>query len=527
MTFQSRIDAAAPGLAPASSALTRQLAAVLVAATMVAAALRIWDIGARSLWLDEAYSGWFSGLSWAELWLETPKYEPHPPLYYSLLKLWQLIAGGEAAGLRGLSALAGVALVPVMALAAHELARLTRTRRPLLLVAATAALAALAPRLVVIGQDARPYALLALAYAVGIYGWLRLARAFRSGDPAGSRRDWATLGVGTAFVLWLHGIGILYAGALLGALLMAAAPGATRARWQRLAATIAAVVAVYLPCLAILVGRSGDWSGGWLGWNAAKFTGAMLELYGLHHFDELATPALALAVMPALMFLAIRALARSGERVVAWSMALLLLTPPLAAAIVSQLGTPVFIARTQVAVLVPAYLLVAYAIAALPKRQAAIGAGLVATLFTINLAQAVVRPDLEPWREIAATLKREMRPGDVIWVYPNDVKLPLERALGNSDRIAPIPAPYPALDAAGTHPSGSPAVVAIDGVGARAWATRHAPPPAATIWLLRGGPYYFDPDGAVLAELSRGRRHGRPRQWLDIELRPLRPADAR
>ena len=526
MTFQSRIEAAAPEASAAVPVVPRwQLLVVILAALVAAALLRIWGIGTRSLWLDEAYSGWFSALSWAELWFQTPKYEPHPPLYYSLLKLWRMVAGGEAAGLRTFSALAGVATVPVMALAARDLARLTRAPRPLLLVAIAAALAALAPRLYVIGQDARPYAALTLAYAGAILGWLRLTLAFRAGGE-GHRRDWAMLGIATAFVLWLHGIGILYAGALFAALLLTAAPGATRARRLRLAATVAAVILVYLPCVAIIAARSGDWSGGWLGWDASKFPGAMLELYGLHHWDELATPAIALAAMPALLFVAVRTIAR-GDRAVAWAMALLLLAPPLGAAIISQLGTPVFIARTQVAVLVPAYLLVAYALASLPRRPARLAGGALALLFLVNLAQAIARPDLEPWRDIAATLQREMRPGDVIWVYPNDVKIPLERALGSGDRIVPIPAPFPALDASGTHPSGSPAVVAIDGANARQWATRNAPPAGATAWLLRGGPVFFDPDGAVLAELGRGRRHGRPREWLDIELRPLRPDDGR
>ena len=341
---------------------------------------------------------------------------------------------------------------------------------------------------------------------------------------AGRRRDWATVGGGTALVLWLHGIGILYAGALFASLLLSAQPGASRQRWLRLMVTVAAVLLVYAPCLAILIGRSGDWSSGWLPWSPTRFPGAMLELFGLHRFEEMVTPTIALAAMPLLIVAGIRALLRGGERPLARSLALLMLTPPLAAAIVSQVGTPVFLPRTLVGVLIPAYLAIAYALATLPKREATAAGALLALLMLANLAQAVTRPDLESWREVAATLKRQMRPGDVIWVYPNDVKIPLERALGDGARIDPIPAPYPAVGFPGTHPSGSPAVVAINAATARVWASRHAPPPGATIWLLRGGPSFFDPDGTVLDELARGRRHGHARKWLDLELRPLRPA---
>ena len=43
----------------------------------------------RPLWLDEAYSAWFSAQSWHVLWTDVPTYETHPPFYYSLLKLWR------------------------------------------------------------------------------------------------------------------------------------------------------------------------------------------------------------------------------------------------------------------------------------------------------------------------------------------------------------------------------------------------------------------------------------------------------
>jgi hypothetical protein len=267
------------------------------------------------------------------------------------------------------------------------------------------------------------------------------------------------LGSGTALVLWLHGLGILFAAALLGALLLTAAPGASPARWRRLAATVVLVALSYIPCLAMMMGRSGDWGTGWLEWDPARFPGALLDLFGLHRLEESVTPFAARVLMAALLFLGLRTLWRSGDRPLAWALGLLLLFPPFAAALISQAGFPLFLPRTLVAVLVPAYLIAAFALAQLPLKQLTLAAGALGPLFAANLVQVLVRPSLEGWNEAANVLKREMKPGDVIWAYPNDVALPLERALGGSSPIQPIPAAYPALKAEGSRRLGSPAVV--------------------------------------------------------------------
>jgi hypothetical protein len=116
-----------------------------------------------------------------------------------------------------------------------------------------------------------------------------------------------------------------------------------------------------------------------------------------------------------------------------------------------------------------------------------------------------------------------MKPGDVVWVYPNDTALPLGRALRHDIPITSVPAPFPALAAAGTRPAGSPAVVAIDGTAARRFASVQASRPGTTVWLLVRNRGLFDPDGAVAGGLAHGRSPGPARRWRDIDLYPLRP----
>ena len=84
--------------------------------------------------------------------------ESAPPLYYALAWVWTQVTGTGEFGLRSLSAVAGVATVPVAYLIGLEL----RGRRAGLMAAA---LVAVNPMLLWYSQEARAYALLALLCA--------------------------------------------------------------------------------------------------------------------------------------------------------------------------------------------------------------------------------------------------------------------------------------------------------------------------------------------------------------------------
>jgi hypothetical protein len=292
----------------------------------------------------------------------------------------------------------------------------------------------------------------------------------------------------------------------------------------RLGACVAAVLILYLPCVAILAGRSGDWGTGWLRWNVAAFPGQLLDLISLHRFDEPVTPVLARILIPVLLFLGIRGLFRSGDRDLGRGLLLLILLPPIAAAWISQLAMPVFLPRTLVGVLVPIYLVCGLAIAALPRRQMLAAGAALAAVFLVNLVQAVNRTPMERWDSLTGILAREMGPRDTVWVYPNDAELPLRRAAGPSLAVHPIPSPFPALGVAGSRPSGNAGVVGLDARSARLWADRHPADPAGTIWLVRSAPGLFDREDEVLRGLAGNRRIGPRRQWDDLVLEPLRPA---
>jgi uncharacterized membrane protein len=58
----------------------------------VAAVLFSWDLGAKSLWIDEAVSWDMAVSSIPQLFARIPN-DVHPPVYYLLLRGWIAIFG--------------------------------------------------------------------------------------------------------------------------------------------------------------------------------------------------------------------------------------------------------------------------------------------------------------------------------------------------------------------------------------------------------------------------------------------------
>jgi uncharacterized membrane protein len=489
-----------------------------LALAVLALSLRLIGITARPLWLDEAYSAWFSAQSWHALWTDVPTYESHPPFYYSLLKLWRQPFGGSSLALRSFSVLFGVATVPVVIAASFELERQRPTRRPLLSAGIAAFLAACSPMLVFLGGEARPYPLLIFAYAIAMLGLLRLLREFSEGP--GETVSWLMLGAGTELGLWAHGLGLLYA-ICLGAAL---APTwlrkpITRERLVRGIAAISLVVLLYLPCLSMIAQRSADWGSGWLRWSPWM----LLQLMGLYAVPvEVLTVASAVAAL-AMILLAKRAVQSSLNRP-GWgaerAILLLWFGPPLLAALISQFAMPVFLLRTLAATLIPAYLAMGSALASVEKRgeRFFLAAALTITLIP-SAIQISLRPAKEQWNDVAAYLRRNAMARDQLWLYPNDSALPLQQA-GATMPMRGIPGDYPANHIKGPIRAGSPAVVSVTRAQANEIAADSAARDIPVIWLVTRQIGIFDPDNDLSIALGHVRRRGPTRDWGYISVTP-------
>ncbi len=172
---------------------------IVACLTLLAAGLRFATLGVQAYHHDEIVTA--SRVLRGGFWhaMDAVGFsESAPPLYYALAWLWTQLTGTGEFGLRAVTALAGVATVPVAYLLGVEL----RGRRTGI---AAAALVAVNPMLVWYAQEARSYALLTLLTTIGA---LYFVRALDSGG----RRAFVGWGAASALALATHYFAIFAVG---------------------------------------------------------------------------------------------------------------------------------------------------------------------------------------------------------------------------------------------------------------------------------------------------------------------------
>lgn len=164
---------------------------VVAGLTLLAAGLRFATLGVQAYHHDEIVTA--SRVLRGDFFhaMEAVGFsESAPPLYYVLAWVWTQLTGTGEFGLRSLSALAGVATVPVAYLLGVEL----RGRRAGI---AAAALVAVNPMLLWYAQEARSYALVVLLATLAALYFVRALRG-------GRRRDLIAWGAFSALALATH-----------------------------------------------------------------------------------------------------------------------------------------------------------------------------------------------------------------------------------------------------------------------------------------------------------------------------------
>jgi len=154
--------------------LDRLAPLLLLAITLVGAGLRLFEIGSKGLWLDEAFSVWLGWQRLPDLLAWLLKVDQHPPLYYTLLHFWVAV-GDSAAKVRTFSALCGTLTVPVVYLLGRRL-----SGRNVGLLAAL--ILAVSPFHVRFAQETRMYTLLTLNASLAL-----LALAYLLTDSRAAR----------------------------------------------------------------------------------------------------------------------------------------------------------------------------------------------------------------------------------------------------------------------------------------------------------------------------------------------------
>lgn len=481
--------------------LSRRLSLLLCLAVVIATALwfRANNLTANPFWLDEAYSAYAADKGFGFIFNVLPSYETHPPFYSAIVSTWTAVFGNSLIGFRSLGLFAGVALLPLCWFASGEIARGLKVD-PRLCALAAMALLAVSSSLVYIAQLVRPYALMALAYLLGIWCVFGLARHYRETGRL-QTKFWLGYLASLALSIWLHNLGALYAAALGLALLILIGPLRLIRDQPRVFFighfTVALVV---LPAFLILLDQAPTWRQST--WLRFHWDGVGQNLYTIFGLSGFAASMIAAFIVGSAIF-------KSGKDVLPIWLALLTLTfaPIMLSLLITLTIAPVFLART-LAPLAIAFVLLVAAGTASPSLVSRAGYGVLLLLTSVHIVAFQKLGPTENWYGAVAWLKARVAPGDEVYAYPNEGALPLSYALrdkGITLPIRPIPGPVPANDPTGWHPTGSRGVVSLPQYRLEAIAADAHSRKVKTIWLLRLGASTYDKDDHFLNALTRER----------------------
>lgn len=417
---------------------------------VVGLALRAYALGAESLWVDEIFTTRVVlDYGPAYILFRLPIQDPHPPLYYESLWLWTRATGVSATSVRALSALFGVASIPLVYAVADRL-----YDRRVGLVAAL--FFAVSPFYVWYGREARMYALLTLLALASMYVMI----AWLAGDDGrrGNRWTYAAVTIG---LVYTHAFGALLVFAQ-NVYVLFGLDEDTDEEWYGEWVRMQGVVGVAsIPWFYNLLGGmfgSGRFEGN-VAWIPGVSPGDLWQILGsyvgrtqppaapntrrtlwnlggvdLSVLGELAT----LLALAALVYLLVRRLrgdsgegdddesgAGAADRDGNWIDSGILLScwlvvPVAVMYVVSVLITPLLIDRFTAAFGVAGIILAARASTLVldTDRQTLAAAGAVALVLTVPLSGFYTQPQKEQWDEAAATIETNADAGALVVVTP-------------------------------------------------------------------------------------------------------------
>jgi uncharacterized membrane protein len=419
----------------------------VLALSATGAGLRSFRLSTDSIWLDEAYSLKLAAASWREI-LQGAARDVHPPLYHLLLAGWIRIFGRGEIGLRSLSVLCGVALIPVV----YRLAESWAGKQAALWAAA---LAAASPYLIEISRSGRMGSMLSLFSALSVL-------TFAGVLQGKGKRFLFGYCVVTLAALYTHYFAFL----MLLAQDVFFLIGIARRRWSSrlldwLLAQLILLVG-FCPWFAIFcdhVARGPSWRGSSVHWYELPFTFYHLSL-GTACQTRIDRGIALGAYGGALLVLVWFALPRRQVLVRAmpgavWGLTLMLVLVPLA--------TVWSYSRHTVNVVDPRYLSISalpllvvggVLLAGLPKFAQILTGGLLLLAFVVPIRnQWFVQSYYEDWRSMARYLNTHAQAGDTVVVYPAWNELPLATYLVKDLKIQGFPGRYDPIAGGTAHVS--------------------------------------------------------------------------
>jgi mannosyltransferase len=471
----------------------------------VALAARLYEIGSQSMWLDEAVSSWYADQGLVALWSWSQPLDPyHPPGYYSLLVIWQLLGHSEA-WLRSFSAVAGVAAIPFVFGAAR---RISGSGAGWVAIA----LLALAPLQVRFGQETRTYSLMVLEAAVILWSltWIlryqRIAATPLRGNPL-ARHCYAYCGAMALALLSHNTSPLMWVTANLAVFVhWRLTPYRSTTflwTWTKANLAVGTLWLVWFPVFVRQSMRTMEGGGHRKVPGVAELVAAFRDLsFGqttLTPAWQLAGDALAGAAVVAALAAAV-ILARTRARIRRWAPTLLVfaVTAPAVAYGASLASKPVFLVQSLMWTSVPFFVLVGVLLAQLPRPPAMVfAAGLVAVTVT-GLVAYYPSAHKEPWRDAAAYLRPRLETGDLVVYSADYAQIPMDYYLGHPPGVTQIGTQYLPPDLA---------------------AVRRELPDARQVWLVYAHEEFADPNRWVEKVLRERGDAVESRNWSeDIQI---------
>ncbi len=229
-----------------SAANRRHTAAfcIAMAITIVAAALRFFNLGKESIWLDEGFSIWLAHFDWHSLWSVVSTSEANMALYYLLLHVWMEFGENEVL-VRSISAIAGILTIPVFFALCRRMFNIRVALIASFLLATNA-------YHIYYSQEARAYSLVVLFATLSSLFFIRAIECE-------TRWDWVWYVLTAALASYCHFFAWLVLGAQWISLL---ALNPHRVPWRRLGASAVAIGCLCAPLFVYILKDKGghlDW----------------------------------------------------------------------------------------------------------------------------------------------------------------------------------------------------------------------------------------------------------------------------
>lgn len=377
-------------------------------AVALALALRLFQLGHKSVWLDEAASVAIARLSWVHFLALLSDHEANMALYYGLLRFW-LHLGDSAWLIRLPSVLFGIASVWLLYYLASEMF----TPRIALMAAILLAFNAFH---VAYSQEARSYAMAGFFSILSMLVWIRALK-----QP--TRAHWDAWILVSTLALYTH----LFCGLILLAQLFSLRWWDEKPfPWQRILSSLTAYGVFIFPLAAFVISRDTNQLS-WVPsthWRDLPMAIGSLSGSGSlgppgSHFPS-ASVALTLGALAGLALMAYKMYSRTTTTrnrfflglAVAW------VVVPITLTFAASEIRPMFVTRFLIVCLPGIALSGAYLLGHIPNRwfrAAAMGAWLGFQVIGLII---YYRSKKDNWRASANLVSDRCKPGDAVLVYP-------------------------------------------------------------------------------------------------------------